>query len=384
MTHPLSPDPVDLTARLVRCPSVTPLEAGALDLLQAELTAAGFDCHRIPRGGVDNLFARFGARGANRSFGFNGHVDVVPPGDPALWTVDPFGGAIRDGRLWGRGAADMKSGVAAFVAAAIDLVREGPPDGAIIITVTGDEEGVATDGTTAILDWMAAQGERMDVCLVGEPTCPEALGDMIKIGRRGSLNARITAHGVQGHAAYPDRARNPVHALVALLARLTARPLDAGSAAFDPSTLALTTIDVGNPATNVIPAEARAGLNIRFNDLHSGAGLVHWLRTEAEAEAARSGVEISVETSISGESFVTPPGRLVDLVQAAIRAETGRVAALSTSGGTSDARFVRAHCPVVEFGLVGQTMHKTDEHVEVAQIEALTRIYRRILADYFA
>ena len=384
MTHPLSPDPVDLTARLVRCPSVTPLEAGALDLLQAELTEAGFDCHRIPRGGVDNLFARFGARGANRSFGFNGHVDVVPPGDPALWTVDPFGGVIRDGRLWGRGAADMKSGVAAFVAAAIDLVREGSPDGAIIITVTGDEEGVATAGTTAILDWMAAQGERMDVCLVGEPTCPEALGDMIKIGRRGSLNARITAHGVQGHAAYPDRARNPVHALVALLARLTARPLDAGSAAFDPSTLALTTIDVGNPATNVIPAEARAGLNIRFNDLHSGAGLVHWLRTEAEAEAARSGVEISVETSISGESFVTPPGRLVDLVQAAIRAETGRVAALSTSGGTSDARFVRAHCPVVEFGLVGQTMHKTDEHVEVAQIEALTRIYRRILADYFA
>ena len=384
MTHPLSPDPVDLTARLVRCPSVTPLEAGALDLLQAELTAAGFDCHRIPRGGVDNLFARFGARGANRSFGFNGHVDVVPPGDPALWTVDPFGGVIRDGRLWGRGAADMKSGVAAFVAAAIDLVREGPPDGAIVITVTGDEEGVATDGTTAILDWMAAQGERMDVCLVGEPTCPEALGDMIKIGRRGSLNARITARGVQGHAAYPDRARNPVHALVALLARLTARPLDAGSAAFDPSTLALTTIDVGNPATNVIPAEARAGLNIRFNDLHSGEGLVHWLRTEAEAEAARSGVEISVETSISGESFVTPPGPLVDLVQAAIRAETGRVAALSTSGGTSDARFVRAHCPVVEFGLVGQTMHKTDEHVEVAQIEALTRIYRRILADYFA
>ena len=377
-------DPVDLTARLIRCPSVTPEEGGALRLLEAELSAAGFACTRVDRNGIPNLFARWGARGANRAFGFNGHTDVVPVGDPADWSRDPFGGEIVDGVLWGRGATDMKSGVAAFVAAAVDFVRETPPDGAIVITVTGDEEGVGIDGTAAILDWMAANGERMDVCLVGEPTSPERLGDMIKIGRRGSMTGRIVAHGVQGHSAYPHRAKNPLTALVRLLDRLAGHELDAGTAHFDPSTLAITTIDTGNPATNVIPAKARATVNIRFNDAHSSASLSDWLRAEAARVTEETGVRFDLDISVSGESFLTPPGAFVDLVAGAVEAETGILPDLSTTGGTSDARFVKDHCPVVEFGLVGKTMHKVDERVEVAQIEALKAIYARILRDYFA
>ena len=376
-------DPVDLTARLIRCPSVTPEEGGALRLLEAELSAAGFACTRVDRNGIPNLFARWGARGANRAFGFNGHTDVVPVGDPADWSRDPFGGEIVDGVLWGRGATDMKSGVAAFVAAAVDFVRETPPDGAIVITVTGDEEGVGIDGTAAILDWMAANGERMDVCLVGEPTSPERLGDMIKIGRRGSMTGRIVAHGVQGHSAYPHRAKNPLTALVRLLDRLAGHELDAGTAHFDPSTLAITTIDTGNPATNVIPAKARATVNIRFNDAHSSASLSDWLRAEAARVTEETGVRFDLDISVSGESFLTPPGAFVDLVAGAVEAETGILPDLSTTGGTSDARFVKDHCPVVEFGLVGKTMHKVDERVEVAQIEALKAIYARILRDYF-
>ncbi|MCR9150974.1 MAG: succinyl-diaminopimelate desuccinylase [Rhodobacteraceae bacterium] len=376
-------DPVDLTARLIRCPSVTPEEGGALQLLEAELSAAGFACTRVDRNGIPNLFARWGARGANRAFGFNGHTDVVPVGDPADWSRDPFGGEIVDGVLWGRGATDMKSGVAAFVTAAVDFVRETPPDGAIVITVTGDEEGVGIDGTAAILDWMAANGERMDVCLVGEPTCPERLGDMIKIGRRGSMTGRIVAHGVQGHSAYPHRAKNPLTALVRLLDRLAGHELDAGTAHFDPSTLAITTIDTGNPATNVIPAKARATVNIRFNDAHSSASLSDWLRAEAARVTEETAVRFDLDISVSGESFLTPPGAFVDLVAGAVEAETGILPALSTTGGTSDARFVKDHCPVVEFGLVGKTMHKVDERVEVAQIEALKAIYARILRDYF-
>jgi succinyl-diaminopimelate desuccinylase len=383
MTH-APVDPVALTAALVRCPSVTPEEGGALVLLQGLLSAAGFACTRVDRGGTANLFARWGGKGASRTFGFNGHTDVVPPGDRAAWSVDPFAGEIRDGFLWGRGATDMKSGVAAFVAAAIDHVRSTPPDGAIVLAITGDEEGPATDGTVALLDWMEAEGEAMSVCLVGEPTCPEVLGDAMKIGRRGSLTAAVTVTGVQGHAAYPHRARNPLHALVRLLDRLASRPLDDGTAHFDPSTLAIVTIDTGNPAANVIPREARATLNIRFNDRHTGASLTAWLRAEAEAVAAAFDVAIDVATSVSGEAFLTPPGPLSDLVAAAVRAETGLVPALSTSGGTSDARFLRHHCPVVEFGLVGRTMHEVDERVEIAQVRALKRIYARILADYFA
>jgi succinyl-diaminopimelate desuccinylase len=381
MTTPL--DPVALTAALIRCPSVTPAEGGALQLLERELSAAGFACTRVDRGGIANLFARWGARGANRSFGFNGHTDVVPVGEAAAWTQDPFGAAVVDGWMYGRGATDMKSGVAAFVAAAVDFVRTSPPDGAVVLAITGDEEDVAKDGTVALLDWMAQNGERMTHCLVGEPTCPERMGEMMKIGRRGSLTARFTATGVQGHSAYPHRAKNPMSALVKLMARLEDRPLDQGTDHFDASTLAITTIDCGNKATNVIPAKGSATVNIRFNDAHSGASLTGWLQGHAAAVQEETGVRIEMAVSISGESFLTAPGEFSALVRAAVQAETGVVPDYSTSGGTSDARFVKDHCPVVEFGLVGKTMHQVDERVEVAQIHQLKAIYSRILREYF-
>lgn len=377
-------DPVDLTARLIRCPSVTPEEGGAIALLAEVLTAGGFRCTRVDRAGIANLYARWGKAGANRAFGFNGHTDVVPLGDAAAWKHDPFGAEIVDGVMYGRGACDMKSGVAAFVAAAVDFVRETPPDGALILAITGDEEGEGKDGTVAILDWMAFNGERMAHCLVGEPTCPTEMGEMMKIGRRGSMTAEITAVGVQGHSAYPHRARNPLTALVKLLARLDAEPLDQGSPHFDPSTLAITTIDTGNTASNVIPARATAAVNIRFNDMHSGTSLSEWLRGEAAAVAEATGVEVELRISVSGESFLTPPGELSALVARAVEAETGRKPVASTSGGTSDARFVKDHCPVIEFGLVGKTMHQVDERVEVAHIHQLKAIYGRILRDYFA
>ncbi|MFP1643826.1 succinyl-diaminopimelate desuccinylase [Pontitalea aquivivens] len=377
-------DPVKLTADLIRCPSVTPFEGGALTLLEGILRDAGFECHRVDRNGIPNLFARWGARGAPRSFGFNGHTDVVPAGDVSAWTHDPFGGEIHGDELWGRGATDMKSGVAAFVAAAVDFVTETPPDGAVILTITGDEEGAGHDGTRALLDWMAARDEAMSVCLVGEPTCPEHMGEMMKIGRRGSMTLYLEAQGVQGHSAYPHRARNPLHALVTLLARMTAAPLDQGTAHFDASTLQITTIDCGNPANNVIPAKARATVNIRFNDSHSGESLTRWAEGLLTTVEAETGVTLALRTEISGESFLTPPGDFVRLVAAAVEAETGLAPALSTSGGTSDARFVKDHCPVLEFGLVGKTMHQVDERVETAQIGQLKSIYGRILRDYFA
>lgn len=377
-------DPVRLTAELIRCPSVTPEEGGAITLLAERLGAAGFECTRIDRGGVANLFARWGERGAARTFGFNGHTDVVPVGDEAAWSVPPFGAVEKDGYLWGRGATDMKSGVAAFAAAAMDFVTETPPEGAVILTITGDEEGDATDGTRAILDWMAEAGERMDVCLVGEPTSPEHMGEMIKIGRRGSMTAWITLIGRQGHSAYPHRAKNPVPAMARLIDRLSSHTLDTGTAHFDPSTLAAVTIDTGNAATNVIPARCRATVNIRFNDAHDGAGLTRWLRAELDRVAVEFDLTGEIEVRISGESFLTPPGPLSALVARAVEAETGVTPVLSTSGGTSDARFVREHCPVVEFGLVGQSMHQVDERVEIAQIHQLKAIYGRILRDYFA
>ena len=377
-------DAVKLTADLIRCPSVTPVEGGALVLLAQVLSDAGFACTRVDRGDTCNLFARWGVKGANKSFGFNGHTDVVPAGDVAAWTHDPFGAAIVDGWMYGRGAVDMKSGVAAFVAAAVDFVQGSPPDGAVVIAITGDEEGEATDGTVALLDWMAAQGERMTHCLVGEPTCPDVLGQAMKIGRRGSLTCYVTAHGVQGHSAYPHRARNPLHALVRLLDGLASHELDQGTAHFDASTLAVVTIDTGNPATNVIPASARATVNIRFNDAHSGGSLTAWLQDQASVVQAATGVTFDLRVSVSGESFLTPPGNLSALVAKAVQAETGLVPEASTTGGTSDARFVKDHCPVVEFGLVGRTMHQVDERVEVAQIVALKAIYGRVLRDYFA
>jgi len=377
-------DPEALTAALVRCPSVTPEEGGALVLLQEVLGAAGFLCRRVDRGGVSNLFARWGEKGHARTFGFNGHTDVVPIGDANAWTVDPFGAEVKDGFLYGRGSTDMKSGVAAFAAAAIDFVSDTPPDGSVILAITGDEEGDAFDGTTALLDWMAEEEEQMSVCLVGEPTSPNHMGEMMKIGRRGSMTAFITVTGVQGHSAYPHRAKNPLPALVRLMDQMASHTLDEGTEHFDPSTLAIVTVDTGNPATNVIPAECRATVNIRFNDAHSGASLTAWMQELADAAAAEFDVTIDMQVKISGESFLTPPGDFSDLVARAVQTETNQVPELSTSGGTSDARFVKDHCPVVEFGLVGKTMHQVDERVEVAQIHQLKSIYTRILQDYFA
>jgi len=374
-------DPAALTADLIRCASVTPQEGGALQLLDRLLTTHGFHCTRVDRGDVSNLFARWGN---GKTFGFNGHTDVVPVGNLEAWSVDPFGAEIRDGFLYGRGATDMKSGVAAFAAAAIDFVEEMPPDGSVVLAITGDEEGPAKDGTVALLDWMQAQGERMDHCLVGEPTCPNVMGETMKIGRRGSMNGYFTVTGVQGHAAYPHRANNPLPAMARLLDQLSSASLDAGTEHFDASTLAVVTIDTGNPATNVIPAQCRATVNIRFNDAHSGASLTEWLQEHANKVAQVFDVHIDLDVSISGESFMTPPGELSDLVARAIQIETNRTPALSTSGGTSDARFVQHHCPVVEFGLVGKTMHQVDERVEIAQIHQLKAIYTRILRDYFA
>ena len=376
-------DPVDLTARLVRCNSVTPAEGGALVLLQNELEAAGFECTRVDREGIANLYARWGRKGANRTFGFNGHTDVVPVGNIDDWTTDPFGAEIKDGIMYGRGTTDMKSGVAAFVAAAIDHVRETPPDGAIAIAITGDEEADAEHGTIALLDWMEEQGGAMSVCLVGEPTCPNEMGEMMKIGRRGSITARFTITGVQGHAAYPHRANNPLPAMARLVDRMSSHELDQGTDHFDASTLAFGTVDTGNPATNVIPAEVKATVNIRFNDLHTGASLKQWIHEQADSVAQEFGLQIAVKVKCSGESFVTPPGELSDLVAKSVQAVTGRTPELSTSGGTSDARFVKNHCPVVEFGLVGKTMHQVDERVEVEQINQLKTIYSRVLADYF-
>ncbi|PIE09639.1 MAG: succinyl-diaminopimelate desuccinylase [Rhodobacterales bacterium] len=385
MTHAPT-DPVALTRDLIRCPSVTPEEGGALQLLEAVLSEAGFTCTRVDRNGTPNLFARFGEKGAPRTLGFNGHTDVVPVGDEAAWSVDPFGAEERDGKLWGRGAVDMKSGVAAFVAAAVDYARAAPQDAALILTITGDEEGGAADGTVALLDWMQANGEAMTDCLVGEPTCPTTFGEMMKIGRRGSLNCWITATGQQGHAAYPHRARNPLPPLLRLLDRLAHAELDQGTEHFDPSTLAVVSVDVGNAATNVIPAEARGLLNIRFNDAHTGAALTEWLHEEAAKAFDGSGVEVALNIKVSGESFLTQPklNGLSDLITLAVKAETGLEPKLSTSGGTSDARFMKDHCPVVEFGLVGQTMHAVDERVEIAQIDALKRVYARVIESYFA
>ena len=376
-------DPAALTVALIRCPSVTPEEGGALVLLENTLSSAGFDCTRVDRGGIVNLYARWGERGARRSFGFNGHTDVVPVGNAAAWTVDPFGAEIRDGMIWGRGATDMKSGVAAFTAAAIDFVQQTPPDGAVILAITGDEEGDAAHGTVALLDWMKENGEAMDVCIVGEPTCPDRMGEMIKIGRRGSLNAWLTLTGVQGHVAYPHRAVNPLPAMARLVDRLSRHELDKGTDHFDPSTLAVVTIDTGNTATNVIPATVRATVNIRYNDAHTGAALEQWLQGQLDAICAQEGVSGTLKVKNAGGSFVTPPGALSQMVVRAVEAETGRRPVLSTSGGTSDARFVKDHCPVVECGLVGRTMHEVDERACITQIHQLKAIYMRILRDYF-
>jgi succinyl-diaminopimelate desuccinylase len=373
-------DPVALTADLIRCPSVTPEEGGAIALLERLLQPLGFACTRISRGGVENLFARWGT--GQPVFAFAGHTDVVPVGDHAAWTHDPFGGEIIDGVLWGRGATDMKSGIAAFVAAAAEMAA-AKPDGSIALLITGDEEGEAADGTVAILDWMRENGHRADFCLVGEPTSVTDLGDVAKIGRRGSMNGIVTVRGKQGHSAYPERAANPLPALARICAALAETPLDQGSEHFQPSTLALTSIDTGNPASNVIPAAARAAFNIRFNDLHSSASLGAWVAEIAAREAAEPELTVQLDWKVSGESFVTQPGPRVEAVASAITAATNRQPQLTTGGGTSDARFIKDLCPVMEFGLVGDTMHQVNERVPVDAIRALSRIYLDVLKRFF-
>ncbi len=377
-------DPVSLTQDLVRCPSVTPAGDAPFDVLEPLLATAGFECSRVDRGGVANLFARWGRKGANRTLGFNGHVDVVPVGDAGAWSVDPFGAEIKDGWLWGRGSTDMKSGVAAFAAAAIDFVKNTPPDGAVILAITGDEEGDATDGTVALLDWMAAENERMTHCLVGEPTCPEHMGQMMKIGRRGSLNAFIEVEGKQGHSAYLHKAVNPLPAMARLIDRLCSETLDEGTDHFDQTTVAPVTIDTGNPVTNVVPARARATVNIRFSDAHTGASLTKWIEHHKAAVAEEFGVRIELKVRVSGESFLTPPGELSELIADAAEAELGIRPVADTGGGTSDARFVKDHCPVVEYGLVARRMHQVDERASVDEIHQLKAIYGRILQAYFA
>ena len=377
-------DPEALTAQLIRCPSVTPVEGGALQLLDRVLTGAGFTTTRVDRNGTSNLFARWGGQTNGRTFGFNGHTDVVPVGDVDAWTVDPFGAEVKDGFMYGRGATDMKSGVAAFAAAAIDFIADTPPTGSIVLAITGDEEGDATDGTVALLDWMDAHGEKIDHCLVGEPTSPNTMGEMMKIGRRGSMTAYFTLTGVQGHSAYPHRANNPLPAMAKLIDRLASHELDKGTEHFDASTLAVTTIDTGNPANNVIPAQSHATVNIRFNDDHTSDELAGWLRSVADEVAEETGIKVEMRTQVSGESFITAPGELSSMISDAVEAETGVKPEMSTSGGTSDARFVKNHCPVVEFGLVGKTMHQVDERVEISQIHQLKAIYTRILQEYFA
>ncbi|MBV9250015.1 MAG: succinyl-diaminopimelate desuccinylase [Acetobacteraceae bacterium] len=372
-----SEDPLPLAQALIRCASVTPADAGAQEVLAAALERLGFTVIRLRFGKIENLFARIGSGRPHLCFA--GHTDVVPPGG-AAWRGDPFAAEVRDGVLYGRGACDMKGAIAAFVAGAAQHLAAGLPRGSISLLITGDEEGPAIDGTAKVLEWIEANGQIPDFCLVGEPTCPAQLGEMVKIGRRGSLNATITVHGTQGHVAYPHRADNPVHRLVRVLAALTAAPIDAGSAWFQPTSLQVTSVDVGNPATNVIPAAARAMLNIRFNDRHSGASLTDWLRATIGLHAERFDLDVSV----SGESFLTEPGPDVDRLREAIVRATGLEPKMDTGGGTSDARFIARYCPVAEFGLVGATMHQADECVPVAELRELARIYRSVIAVFLA
>jgi succinyl-diaminopimelate desuccinylase len=376
-------DPLSLAQQLIRCPSVTPADEGAIGVLADALEALGFTCHRISsdeNGGpaIENLYARLGTEAPN--FAFAGHTDVVPAGDTAAWKDDPFSGLVKDGRLHGRGAADMKGALAAMVGAISRYLYEaGAPKGSISLLITGDEEGKALNGTRSLLDWMKAKGESVDACVLGEPTNPERLGTTIKIGRRGSLTGRLIVHGTQGHVAYPQLADNPLPRLVKLLGALTALRLDDGTEHFGPSNLEIVSIDVGNTASNVIPASGRAVFNIRFNDTYSSKTLEALLRRTLDA----AGGGYDLEFDLTGESFLTPPGALAEMVATATEDVTGLRPAYSTTGGTSDARFIHHHCPVVEFGLVGQSMHKIDENVAVADVTQLTEIYQGVLERFF-
>jgi succinyl-diaminopimelate desuccinylase len=373
-------DPVELAQALIRRPSVTPKDAGALDVLEAALKPLGFACRRLPFAEVDNLYARLGSEAPN--FCFAGHTDVVPPGDASLWSRDPFAAEIKDGVLYGRGASDMKSAIAAFVHAAAHFGQ--PRKGSISLLITGDEEGPAINGTAKVLDWLKQKGETLDHCIVGEPTATTRAGDTLKIGRRGSLTTRLTVRGTQGHVGYPKQALNPIPAMAALIALLSSHVLDEGTEHFEPSSLSFTTVDVGNPAGNVIPAEARAQFNIRFNDAQTPDGLKAWIQGEADAVAARTGCAIDLRFELGANVFITKPGDFVSLVADAVAHTLDTPPAISTTGGTSDARFIRHHCPVVELGLPGGTMHKADECVAVAEIRQLSDVYLAILQRYFA
>ena len=396
-------DPIALAKALIRCPSVTPHEGGALTLIENLVTPLGFACHRMTftdadTPDVDNLYARLGTRGPNLCFA--GHTDVVPAGDEAAWNSPPFEPTVRDNVLYGRGAVDMKGAIACFIAAAAREIadRAGQPlPGSLSLLITGDEEGPSINGTMKLLGWLAARDERLDACVVGEPSNPHALGDEIKIGRRGSLNGALVVHGRQGHAAYPARADNPVPKLARLIDRLSRLPLDAGTANFEPSSLQVTVVSVPNTATNVIPAQARAAFNIRYNDLWRRPVVEAWVRLQLEAAASgwadaatgsaddpRATLRYEVSFSGTGDVFLTEPGPLVATMAAAVKAETGRTPQLTTGGGTSDARFIKDACPVIEFGLVNASIHQVDEHVPLADLEALTRIYQRFIAGYFA
>ncbi len=382
-------DPLELASGLIRCPSVTPHEGGALDFLVQILEPAGFRCHRLPfsqsgTADVDNLYARIGTRAPHLSFA--GHTDVVPVGDEASWTSPPFEASVLDGILTGRGSADMKGGIACFLAATLDYLEDhgGEIPGSISFLITGDEEGPAVNGTVKMIDWLKAQGEAVDHCLVGEPTNPEALGDAIKIGRRGSLTGELVITGIQGHVAYPEKAANPLAGAVSILNILNGHLLDEGSDHFDPSNLEVTSVDVGNSASNVIPARVAAKFNIRFNDRHSADSLKGWIAQIVEQELKGTALKSDIVYEFPSDCFVTEPGPLVDILRDSIDKVTGRRAELSTSGGTSDARFIKDICPVVEFGLVNKTIHQVDEHVEVADLYRLKDIYRLFLDGYFA
>jgi succinyl-diaminopimelate desuccinylase len=375
-------NPAALLRDLIRCPSVTPQEGGALTLLEDVLKAAGFHAQRLKFDEVDNLFAWIGS--GHPHLCFAGHTDVVPPGDAAMWSHPPFAGEVSGGFMYGRGATDMKGSVAAFAAAALDSVKEsGKPSGTLSFLITGDEEGPAINGTVKVLDWMKANGHVPDHCLVGEPTCAEALGDTIKIGRRGSLSFTVTVTGKQGHAAYPHKADNPVPKLAALVLRLHGAAIDQGNANFDPSTLAITSFDVGNPAGNVIPAKATLKFNIRFSTEQSFQSLKAWVQAQMEIVRGEHGGSWTLSSLEGADAFITEPGAFVGMVIDAVQEETGVVPKLSTSGGTSDARFIKDHCPVMEFGPTNATIHEVDERIAVAELEAVTRIYRRIIDAYF-
>ena len=379
--NPAAIDAVELTRDLIRRPSVTPADAGAMDIVEQALASLSFACRRMRFGQTENLYARFGTARPNLCFA--GHTDVVPVGDATAWSQGAFDAAITDGVLIGRGAVDMKSAIAAFIAAAQGAIDAGEVKGSLSFLITGDEEGPALDGTTRVVDTLLAEGETIDHCVVGEPTSSTVFGDMVKVGRRGSINVEITVTGVQGHVAYPDRAANPVPVLVRILAGLTARRLDEGYPEFQPSNLEVTMVEAPNTATNVIPGTARARLNIRFNPNHKGADLAAWIEAAAQAEAAGFNGSVTVTPQISGEAFLTAPGPFTDLVAAAVADETGVAPQLSTTGGTSDARFIRKLCPVVELGLVGTTMHQVDERAPVEEIRRLQAVYRRLIGRYF-